>query len=446
MSNRVGPSFSVTVSVGGRMFDAASVSELDMAIPLNGLPRGTVSILVSNVPDFNVESCCYGSFVFLNTGYPSLDGRGFSFYVITAKQSQVNEATTKVTIEWRCANEESMKRKTMAVTGTSLDAMIDVLKSYDNPIPYVNNIMSNASGLTDTMTWRYTNATLEDILIHTVNHSALNGDYLFWAFDEISQKIVFSSFKVSKAVSPPQALIYSQNALNSTNNVMYTDSNTGSRLWLYAYEERSNQRGKDLPDMFPNIVYSGITSDGKADISTCGGNCFDSVVTRYGAMSGEKARKEFNVSDKNAMYGELLVVDNFPLNTHKSYQIADMIRKRIYAEYNKILVIGINNSIGPAVGSRVSVRALKVTKDGGNGGTDMMYTDDYIVLAKKIRKEGTTQAGALGNQVANQSAEYNSFLVLGSNSSGYEGYEPTMAELDKIAGACKIEMEKQSNV
>lgn len=443
MANRAGPSFSVTLMIKDRMFDAASVCDLDMAIPMNGLPRGNVSVMITGVPDYKVDSGCYGRFVFLNTGYPEVDGKGFSFYVLTANQTLVNEDTTKITFTWRCATDESMVKKTMAITGTSLDAMIDILKSYKNQIPYKNLVMSNASGLTDTMTWRYANANLEDMLIYTVNHSALNGDYLFWTYDEVSQKIVFSSLGISKKVSKPQALVYSQNALNSTNNVRYTDPNTGSQLWLYSYEERSSQDGKQLEEMFPNVVFSSVTSDGKADIGTCGGKCFDNVVTSYGAMSSKDARETFSVKDPNAVYGEMTVVDNFPLNTHKSYQIAGMIRQRIYAEYSKLLVVGIQNSIGPAVGSSVAVRSLKVTKNGGNGGTDMNYTDEYIVLAKKIKKEGTTQAGALGNSVADQSAEYVTVLILGSNSVGINGYKPAMEKLANIADACKVDTENK---
>lgn len=443
MANRVGTSFSITMALNGRVFDASTVSDMDMLIPMNGLPTGTFTVLVTNVPDYKVESGCYGTFMFLNTGYPDLDGKGFSFYVINSTQMTVNEATTKLNITWRCATEESMKRKTMAITGTSLDAMIDVLKSYEDKVPYQNNLMANASDLTDTMTWRYVNSNLEDMLSYTVEHSAMNGDYMFWTFDEVQQKIVFSSLGVSRKVSQPQALIFSQNALASTSNVMFTDSNSGSRLWLYAYEERSNKQGERLEDTFPNIVFTNITSDGHADISKCGGDCFDRVVKSYGAKSGATAREEYGVTDEKAVYGHLMMVDYFPLNTHKSYSIAGMLRKRIMSEYSKLMTIGIYNSIGPAVGSRVYVRALYVTKNGGNAGTDMNYTDEYIVLGKKIHKEGTTQAGALGNTVGNDSAEYVTILMLGSNHHGTEGYKPAMTQLKNIADACKVEAEKR---
>jgi hypothetical protein len=73
----------------------------------------------------------------------------------------------------------------------------------------------------------------------------------------------------------------------------------------------------------------------------------------------------------------------------------------------------------------------------------MNYTDEYIVLAKKIKKEGTTQAGALGNSVADQSAEYVTVLVLGSNSVGVNGYQPAMEKLANIADACKVDTESK---
>jgi hypothetical protein len=368
------------------VFDASTVSDMDIMIPMNGLPRGKATVLITNVPEYRVESGCYGMIFFLNTGYPSLDGKGFSIYVLSASQTIVNEATTKLSFSWICATSDSMKRKTMAITGTSLDAMIDVLKSYEQQIPYENSLMAYDSSITDTMTWRYTNANLEDMLAYTVDHSSMNGDYMFWTYNEVAQKIQFSSLGVSRRVSTPQALIYSQNALASTNSVMYSDPNTNSRMWLYAYEERADNSGNQLDEMFPDVVFSNVTPDGKADITKCTGSCFDNVVSKYGAMSGDEARNEYNVSDKEAVYGDLVVIDYFPLNTHKSYAIAPLLRKRIFAEYSKVMVIKVANSIGPAVGSSVVVRALKVTRNGGNGGPDMHYTDEYVVISKHIRK------------------------------------------------------------
>jgi hypothetical protein len=167
------------------------------------------------------------------------------------------------------------------------------------------------------------------------------------------------------------------------------------------------------------------------------------VVTKYGAKDGAAASKAYDVKDENAVFGETQTIDNFPLNTHKSYQVAGMIRRRILAEYGKLMVIGVYNSIGPSVGSSVCVRSLKVTKNGSNGGPDMNYTDEYVVLAKKIRKEGTSQAGALGNTVSTQSPDYMTVLILGSKSNGIDGYKPASEKLEKMAKACKVEMEKR---
>ena len=199
MPSRVGTSFSVSMTLKDRAFDAASVSDLEMIIPMNGLPYGTYTLMVTNLPDYKVDSGCYGTFMFLNTGYPELDGKGFSYYVINAVETLTNEATAQLKIKWRCATEDTLKVKTMAITGNSLDSMIDVMKSYESPIPYINEV-SNTNSFTDTMTWRYVNANLEDMLVDTVKHSAINGDYLFWAFDEVTQKIRFSTLNTAKKV------------------------------------------------------------------------------------------------------------------------------------------------------------------------------------------------------------------------------------------------------
>ena len=64
--------------------------------------------------------------------------------------------------------------------------------------------------------------------------------------------------------------------------------------------------------------------------------------------------------------------------------------------------------------------------------------------AKKIRKEGAMQTGALGNLTSNQSADYVTYVILGSKSHEADNYDPTMKELENIANACKVELEKKA--
>ena len=443
MSSRFGNSFSITVNLNGRMFHEASVTDMTMIFPMNEMPYGSFKLQVAELPDYKVESGSFGTFVFLHTGDSEIDGSGFSFYVDKASESIQNEQTVNIDIIWHAGNEATMANKTMANTGSSLDTMIEIIKSYEGQVVYKNLITGDAANLTDSMTWRFINADMVDMLTDTVNHSSMVGDYMFWTFDETKQAIVISSLNTAKRVGTAQGCIFSYGAGTSTNASMFSDSNTGSRLWLYAMEERSDNRGELIEKAFPKIVFSNVTAKGEADVTNCGGDCLDKVMQNYGAMSNKDAAEKFGLKDDKVTFGPTIMVDSFPGNVHTSYVIAEQVRERILAEYSKILTIGLYNTLGPTVGSRVYVRTLKPTRNGGNVGTDMQYTDTYIVASKKLVRNSTNTEGVLGVPSSSENTDYVTVLVLISNSMDESGYKPTMEALDNIAKACKVEQEKK---
>ena len=75
----------------------------------------------------------------------------------------------------------------------------------------------------------------------------------------------------------------------------------------------------------------------------------------------------------------------------------------------------------------------------------MYYTDEYIVIAKRIKKDTSVSAGALGSTHFSQQPDHLTILTLISNHDGVQGYEPTMTKLDEIAKACKIEADKMKS-
>ena len=442
MASGLGTSFSVTVILNDRIFDANDVDELSMSIPINELPYGSATVLVTNLPDFQIDSGCFGRFVFLNTGYPGVDGSGFTFLITSARQYLVNEGTVAVKFNWKMGSPDLLKKNTLAIKGSSLDAMIDILKTYEGVMPYQNLIIGDAANLTDTMTWRYINCNLVDKLRTTVDHSAMVGDYMFWTYDIVSQAVIISSLNTSKKVTTPLACIYSQDARTSTASSRFVDSNTNSEAWLYFQEERMSNKGENFADSFPNIVHASVDAKGKADVSNCYGDCYDALMQHYGAMSGKETADKFNLSDTKSVYGDIKVINNFPGNVHNSYCIAEQIRLRHLTEYSKLLSIGLTNCIGPSVGSRVYVYTLKPSKNGGTEGPDMYYTDEYIVISKRIKKDTKVSAGSLGSSHFNQQPDHMTILTLISNRENTDGYDPTMKKLDEIAKACKIEADK----
>lgn len=442
MATRTGSSFGITAVIGSRLFDVNDVASLDLVIPMCKLPYGKIEFKVHDAPDFKVESGKFGTIIFLNTGNPALDGTGFSIVVREASYKEVSESTLQVKVRFEAASETTLKCTTGPVTGSSLDAMVDILKSYGDELKYTNLITGDlANSFTDNMQWQNINNNLPEKLNGIVNHSSMNGDWLFWAFDETTSSFLISSLGNAKDVGVPQALIYSQNALGPTESIVYKDSNTGSTFWLFNISERLNDAGNNLESMFPNIVFSTV-SKGKADISNCNGECFSKVVYKYGAMPAEKAAEQFGVSP-NIVIGETDLVTSYAVNVHKTYSIADVIRSRILAEYGKKLCVGLLNSMGPPIGSRVYVRILKPTAgNAADAVLDQYYTDSYIVASKKYSKRETLSGGVLGGMVGDQNADYITTLVLISNHPGNSEFNNTVEELGKIAQACNENAKK----
>lgn len=431
-----GASFGITVILNERMFDVNDIADLDIIIGMNNLPHGTFTVLVHDLPDFKLESGKYGMFVYLNTGVPDRDGHGFKFYIRETSQKYMNEHTTKIRVEWEAGDEDLMKETTVAITGSSLDAMIEVLKDFGDKIKYENRITGDAANITDNMTWRLVNVNMKDKLNEIVHHSTMNADYMFWAYDDVTAKLIISSLNVGISTGNPQACIFTQDSLSSTDNSTVIDSNTGSQIWFFSMEERVNDRGNNLEKMFPNIIFSTV-ENGRGVVSNCRGECFNKIMVKYGAMSADDAKTQYGLQNEASVFGPVKIVEDFPMNVHKAYVIADDVRERILSEYGKKMTIGLFNTLGPAIGSRVYVRAIKPSSSNGtDAGDDMYYTDTYIVGAKKIVKRAYESGGVLGAQHNDMNPDYITNLVLLSKSVDMSNYAATRTELDKIATAC----------
>jgi hypothetical protein len=74
-----------------------------------------------------------------------------------------------------------------------------------------------------------------------------------------------------------------------------------------------------------------------------------------GDTSKSTILEQTGMKDKNAVYGDLRIIRNYPNNTHKMYSLAHTIREYYISTYAKNVHMYLYNTLGPEIGSKVSV-------------------------------------------------------------------------------------------
>lgn len=432
METRYGLSYGIEVIFGDYEFSSASLVSLDFNIPLCGVPYGTGTLVTSNDDGAVLNSGSWGMFQFIDTGIDSLDNTGYTFYCTSLKKSRVNQLTTKCEFSWILGTPKSISQDTFVYDGSSIDALSNVLKHFGYEVD--DKISSSGVSTTDvdTMKWRFVDGNMADCLNEVAEYSIMHGDYLTWAFNERERAYTISSLKTAMDMKVPQILSYSVNANNSTSNVERTDSETGATIWLYQGFTRDSVQGNMIQYVFPNAVLENVGNNGILDVVQCDGKYFDNAISSMGGVKSNIVRAAYGLSDDNSTYGVPEKPKTFPGNTHKFYSIAPMMRNRIIGEYCKRQTIVLCNSIGPAVGSAVIVASFVMTMEDGNIGYDTVYTDKYIVAAKKITKDASTYRGMLGASYADENPDYYTVLTLMSNVLDSSNYDATVADINKF--------------
>lgn len=410
MSDRTGQSsVGLIVTINDAIFNDEAVLGFTMTSGINMLPYGTLKLSIAAPDKFELKSGCYGSIAFIRASDQSLNGKGFSIYIFECNLERDTEHTAIANIRWKLGTAMSMSQSSIALPGTSTDALETLFKSHE----YTVNKMIDPDVLStdnDTMVWRIVNSNIEDAANYIVEHSYIPNDYLFWTFDEYQSAFVLATIKFVDNASVKNAAVWNQDAFNATGGAMYTDSKSGAILWQFCQETRSDIKGEKREDVFPNLVFSTVTN-GNAEVSMCKGGCFGIIAQQSGSKSNAVAKSEYQM-DKDYTYGEMAVVEQFPMNTHPMYHVAKSLRNRAIGEYTKRMQITLENEIGPAVGTVLVVATYPYNRSSGNTTPDMTYSDTYFVIAKQVQKSVGTSNGILGVEGGENSASYKTVLTL----------------------------------
>ena len=381
---------SVEIYLMGRVYPSSLILKFALSIPLNGVPYGIAN--VQNVDDSNaiIHSGEYGIMQFNNTGSKQLDNTPLTFVVMDASPIQVVSGTNNSfqTISFRLGAFETMDTRTFQKYGTSTETMQQVFKhrQIDEPV-----IVVPPKSTGDMMNWIVVKADMEQTLNDIVEHSFLEGDYVYYTFSTEKCNYVVSSINRSKEYYKHQLLMFYVNAKRGGNASMFDDSDSGYVTWFYTTDTRWSDAGQNKKDLFPHITYMTLT-DNKPDIGLCDNPCFSKLLKGAGYTNQEEIDNAFGPAGYS--FGDAYMIRDCTVNTHNMYQISPFIRRRYIASLGKKMNITLTNLMGPDVGSTVYVYAKSKELRDDFSAPDNIYCDEYVVLGKQIIKNDVMKNGS----------------------------------------------------
>lgn len=423
---------SISVELLGTIFEMGNILSFTFNNSINKKPSGEFIINDTEGTTLYEMSGNYGSIMFSNIG-DGLDDKNSSISFIVdsmLKVSQVNKTTTYKVI-WSAGSPELLMKESWAVIGNSVDAMIAIGKKYKTKTTELMTA-SKFPLPSDTMVWRYITDNAWESYNRTITKSYSNDDYMFWVFDDLNNNIKISSFKFEKAKQDSSLMIFSENAKTSVDHVKTILDKPRLTVWAYGNNTRYNNLGDNKDKLFPNVAFSGA-NNGELNNAGCVGPCFDSVLQSNGDTSKSTILEQTGMKDKNAVYGDLRIIRNYPNNTHKMYSLAHTIREYYISTYAKNVHMYLYNTLGPEIGSKVSVVMYSNDRKVRGNLIDTQYTDEYIITDKTISFSHLTPT-ITGSTVTKNTTEISVLLKMKSNHLKDEGFETVKKLFDSIQG------------
>lgn len=382
-----------------QVYNDSAILKFMMDIPLNGLPTGRATITGPANGTFPVS----GGYGYLGLGAPNGEGDAqVPIYVSETYNRQIlsaNVIAMDITFIMGTSDMHAIMPAT-AVTGNSTEAISEILSIAG--IGAANLIRKKNEA--DIMTWRLVEGTLEDHLKDIVEHSTIPGDIMYWAFDDMVRTFVVGSFNSSYDSKMKNCLISSTNSIQPSSAAFYYPKGCNAIVWPYSTYEPQDTTGSRREFRKPNIFMDSTGPEGSKDTGRCNDISWFNLVMENGA--------EPVFMDGPGFFGPLKVVKPYPMNTHKMYSIAPLIREYLMSSYRRMVTTDVYNHPGPPVGSCVYFCASSTDNKMGNMVPDPRFTARYIVTHKRIIKDATTSEGLLGTTKHTQSSELVSEITM----------------------------------
>lgn len=412
----------IVIQFDNYVFTSTSILRFDLVNSMNKIPTGEFVMVDTNSNFVVAKSGDYGTIFFTDTSDNNEEkASAIPFIVDNMSKVENSGSNTSYRVKWTAGTKESIRKTTRAFKGTSLEALMDVCEYHKYlGIEILTDLEFEKP--TDSMTWRFIQDNMWEAFHTVVDQSYMKNDYIFWVFDDVNNYIKISSLNLEKSLDDKHLFIYSDNANAATSEVKKRFTEPEVTIWTYNGDIRDNE--VDRKKLFPNVSLSGIreTNYNQAGFKKA---CFSKVLQSMGDSKQAEIQAYTGLDDNRDVFGDLQVVRHWPNNTHKMYSLAKTYRDYKRATYTKIMYLKIYNTLGPSIGSKVSVMALSDDIKVRGENLDTVYTDTYIVSDKQIRFttiEGTTTGRLKGTG----NNELVTIIKLVSDNYGTSGFDETI--------------------
>ena len=383
-------------TIGEAIYTQTSIISFEILNVINGAPSGQLSLIdVGSNAITMQESGTMAQIIFTGVGILGSDNKE-SRLVVTIddmfEDTTQNGSNTIYTIMWTAGTSKMLDYRTKAFTGTSVSVMQQIFQEYEVPediTPYP----SEGEKLTDTMTWRHVSEDMWGMLNNTVKFSHLNDDYIYWCWDDTSNSFSIGSFGLSNSLDDKYIVAHDETSVSDAVNSTIILDNPEFIIWRYDTIKRSNNLGKVRDKLKPNVTFSVDDGTRKVD-GKFGKECFNDTATSMESnqpTTPDQVTQSRNAAvnsktgfESNAAYAPLKVNRHHKNNVHNLYKFAETYREYKLSTYAKKVAVAIYNTLGPPLGSKVTV--ITPAKDYKISGEtlDLTYSDKYILIGKRI--------------------------------------------------------------
>lgn len=400
----------------------ANISEFSLDYTMFSMPSGVATLVVDSTTVSGIESDATGALIFSN-----FDGdgstMGYVILVTKADRHVLSNNTIMVELYFTIGSRGLFANmENVADEGTSLAMMIKLLDR--NQIAYDDRLTPNSVKPQDNQVWRLTEASLIENLNLLTNHSNCPNDYMFWCFDENTAGVRLSSIETERSTSEEKLLMYSPQAVGTGSIGTHKLDEPECTCWTYLNYVPLDASGANIESKTPNFMIDSFDGEGRKDMGSCTSECWTNILNAFGVPNDPTiAAQTFGPKD---------LVKTFPNNTHKSYAVAPYVRNAMLANYGKVVQTALFNNLGPKLGDVVKFVAKNHNDIGAGGAPDEYYTDEYLVISKRISKDTSVPVGILGNSKDSGITDVVTVLVLVSNHMVHDATSPFYKDVIKV--------------
>lgn len=419
----------IVFECAGQLFTTSMISDFTYENEINIKPHGTFILKdVGNLSTIGLQSGSYGFLYFTNTS-DGVEEKTMSLpiYLDDVENFDKNNQFFRYKVKWSAGNLKQMnvRQSDVISQSNSTDALKKIFDLREATVaPY-----NGATKPTDNMNWIVVNQDMWQQLQSIVSKSFLPNDFIYWVWDDVNNKFKISSIATEFNKKDSYLLIRDVDVINSTIDATQIIGQNELIIWRYDAYKKFSVLGSLYKKLFPNVSFLGVPTG----IIKSGGIKRQNFMTLLKTIRDNKLSdvlSQTGLGDDGAVFGELQIRKQH-LNGHDLYAFADIYRDYKISTYAKMFMSQLYNSVGPPIGTYVSVFNVdNTTNSSGVVEVDNKFSDRYMVVKKIIQYKGKTNS-SMGKEI-DASTNFSTTLFLASDNY-LDGFDNVSKLLKKVS-------------